>query len=102
MSEGMRVYVRELAARLPRVATDVVLTTIERGGNFSFTEQVEIPYASRRADLVHFPTIFAPLVLPSRYVVTIHDLIHLRFPEFFSRTTAAYYSVFVGRLARNA
>jgi glycosyltransferase involved in cell wall biosynthesis len=102
MSEGMRAYVRELAARLPVVAPDITLYTIERGENFSFTEQVEIPFASRRADLVHFPTIFAPVVLPRAYVVTVHDLIHLRFPQLFSRTTGAYYTLFVRRLARGA
>lgn len=102
MSAGMRTYVRELAARLPRVAPDIKLYTVERGENFSFTEQIEIPFASRRADLVHFPTIFAPVVLPRRYVVTIHDLIHLRFPQLFSRTTGAYYSIFVRRLTRGA
>ncbi|MGH7715831.1 MAG: glycosyltransferase family 4 protein, partial [Vulcanimicrobiaceae bacterium] len=102
MSAGMRAYVRELAARLPLVAPDIDLRTVERGENFSFTEQVEIPFASRNADLVHFPTIFAPVVLPKAYVVTIHDLIHLRYPELFSRTTGAYYTIFVRRLIRGA
>ena len=102
MSAGMCAYVRELAARLPRVAPDVTLYTIGHGENFSFTEQVEIPFASRRAELVHFPTIFAPVLLPRRYVVTVHDLIHLRFPDLFSRATGAYYSLFVRRLVRGA
>jgi glycosyltransferase involved in cell wall biosynthesis len=102
MSAGMRAYVRELATRLPRVAPDITLNTVTRGENFSFAEQVRIPLAAMRADLVHFPTIFAPFVLPRRYVVTIHDLIHLRFPELFGRTTSAYYTLFVRRLARRA
>ena len=102
MSAGMRSYVRELANRLPRVAPDVSLRMISRGENFSLVEQVEIPFASLRCDLVHFPTIFAPAILPRRYVLTIHDLIHLRFPELFGRATFAYYKLFVGRLARRA
>lgn len=102
MSAGMRSYVRELASRLPLVAPDITVRTVERGENFSFTEQVEIPFASRNSDLVHFPTIFAPIVLPRVYVVTIHDLIHLRYPQMFSRTTGAYYSIFVGRLIKGA
>jgi len=102
MSAGMRAYVRELSSRLPSVAPDIRLRTVMRGENFSFVEQVEIPFASRHAQLVHFPTIFAPVLLPRRYVVTVHDLIHLRFPELFGRTTAAYYSVFVRRLLRGA
>lgn len=102
MSAGMRSYVRELASRLPIVAPDITLYTVQRGENFSFVEQVELPFASRRADLVHYPTIFAPVLLPRRYVVTIHDLIHMRFPELFSRATGAYYSLFVRRLAQGA
>jgi glycosyltransferase involved in cell wall biosynthesis len=102
MSAGMRAYVRELAARLPIVAPDIDLRTVERGENFSFTEQVEIPFASRNCDLVHYPTIFAPVILPKVYVVTIHDLIHLRYPELFSRTTGAYYTIFVRRLVNGA
>jgi glycosyltransferase involved in cell wall biosynthesis len=102
MSAGMRAYVRELAARLPVVAPDIELRTVERGENFSFTEQVEIPFASRNCDLVHYPTIFAPVILPKVYVVTIHDLIHLRYPQLFSRTTGAYYTIFVRRLVNGA
>ena len=102
MSAGMRAYVRELTARLPFVAPDIKLHTVAHGENFSFVEQVEIPFASRNCDLVHFPTIFAPVVLPRRYVVTVHDLIHLRYPHLFARTTAAYYSLFVRRLLTGA
>lgn len=102
MSAGMRVYVRELAERLPFVAPDITLRTVMGGDVFSFTEQVELPFASRHADLVHFPTIFAPVVLPRKYVVTVHDLIHMRWPELFSRTTAVYYKLFVGRLLEGA
>ena len=58
--------------------------------------------AALRADLVHFPTIFAPALLPSRYVLTIHDLIHLRYPALFGASTAAFYRLLVGRLARRA
>ena len=102
MSAGMRAYVRELATRLPNVAPDIKLRTVGHGENFSFVEQVEIPFASRHSDVVHFPTIFAPVLLPRCYVVTIHDLIHLRYPELFGRTTAAYYSLFVKRLVYGA
>lgn len=102
MSAGMRAYVRELSRRLPVVAPDIKLRTVMRGENFSFIEQVEIPFASRHAQLVHFPTIFAPVLLPRRYVVTVHDLIHMRFPELFPRATTVYYSVFVRRLLQGA
>jgi glycosyltransferase involved in cell wall biosynthesis len=102
MSAGMRAYVRHLAQRLPQAAPDIRLRIVARGEVFSFVEQVEIPFASRRADVVHFPTIFAPVVLPRRYVVTVHDLIHMRWPQLFSRATAVYYKLFVGRLLQGA
>ncbi|MGH7660506.1 MAG: glycosyltransferase family 4 protein [Vulcanimicrobiaceae bacterium] len=102
MSAGMRIYVRELAERLPLVAPDIQMRTVTGGDVFSFTEQVELPFASRHADVVHFPTIFAPVMLPRRYVVTVHDLIHMRWPELFSRTTAVYYKLFVRRLLKGA
>ena len=102
MSAGMRAYSRELAARVPRVAPDIALTTIESGENFTLGEQLSIPRAARAADLVHFTTIYAPWALPARYVLTIHDLIHLRFPELFGRATSAYYALVVRRLARRA
>jgi glycosyltransferase involved in cell wall biosynthesis len=102
MSAGMRVYVTELAGRIGAAAPDISVRTIARGENFSLTEQVVLPWKARHVDLVHFPTIFAPVLLPRRYVVTIHDLIHLRFPELFGAATAAYYRLFVGRLASRA
>lgn len=102
MSAGMRAYSRELAARIPRVAPDIALTTIQGGENFTLHEQISIPRAARAADLVHFPTIYAPLALPPRYVLTVHDLIHLRFPELFGAGTSAYYALVARRLARRA
>jgi glycosyltransferase involved in cell wall biosynthesis len=42
-----------------------------------------IPLALRRqnVDVVHIPHHEAPVFLPSRLVVTIHDCVHLRFPQ---------------------
>jgi glycosyltransferase involved in cell wall biosynthesis len=106
LSDGMKTYVRELAARLPRVAPEYEYVTFARGGNFGWSEQVALPLAMRRVrlDLVHFMSQYVPLVSPARFVLTIHDLIHLRFPEHFKAKVGPYYATVVrsacGRAAR--
>ena len=104
MSVGTRTYVRELLARLPRVASDVRVASVDLGENFGVDEQVNLPRAisALGARAVHFPTTFAPLIRTRPYVVTIHDLIHLRYPESFGRATALHYALVGGPLARGA
>lgn len=45
--------------------------------HYSFLEQIVIPYHifKEKPDLVHFPHFNVPLICPSKYVVTIHDLL---------------------------
>ncbi|MBI4054138.1 MAG: glycosyltransferase family 4 protein [Candidatus Doudnabacteria bacterium] len=49
---------------------------------YSLAEQIALPFALSRAklDLMHFPNFNVPLAYQGEYVVTIHDLIHHRFP----------------------
>ena len=97
LSAGMATYVRELAARLPRMAPEYAYVRFSEGGNFGWSEQVRLPMAIRRAriDLMHFLSQYVPLALPSRFVITIHDLIHLRFPEYFKAKVRPYYATVV-------
>jgi glycosyltransferase involved in cell wall biosynthesis len=97
MSVGMKAYARELALRLPRVAPDMQFEAFTRGKNFGWDEQVRLPAAIRRArvDLTHFLSLYTPLLPPRPYVVTIHDLIHLRFPEYFKSKVGPYYRTHV-------
>jgi glycosyltransferase involved in cell wall biosynthesis len=83
MSVGMRQYAVELAARIPRVAPELRFTTIGSGDNFDWHEQIAMPLEILRMQprLVHIPSPFAPAFIPAPYVVTIHDLIDLNFPE---------------------
>jgi glycosyltransferase involved in cell wall biosynthesis len=104
MSFGVRTYVSELFDRLPRVAPDVAVVGVGSGENFGPAEQIGLPLAIVRsgAKIAHFPTVFAPLLRPRPYVLTIHDLIHLRYAALFGRATALHYR-FVGiPLARGA
>lgn len=63
---------------------------------FSISEQIVVPYALRRhsIDLLHSPTSTTLPVLAPRLVVTVHDLILRRFPEFLPNPVGrAYYRV---------
>lgn len=97
MSVGMKAYARELVARLPRVAPQFEYVTFHRGLNFSFAEQVLLPLAMRRArpDLSHFLSLYTPALPPRPYLVTIHDLIHLRYPQYFKSKVGPYYRTLV-------
>lgn len=101
---GIGTYVRNLLRHLARIdqtteyvvlcrGTDAQLVT-ELGENFravpeaspgySVREQITIPLALRRerADLFHAPHYVLPPLTRCKSVVTIHDCIHLRFPQY--------------------
>jgi len=104
MSIGMKTYVRELVARLPVVAPDLTYLAFERGANFDFDEQVGLPRRLRAAklDLVHFMSQYVPLAAPRPFVITIHDLIHLRYPQYFKSKVGPYYRSVVKRACARA
>lgn len=70
----------------------------------SFREQWEIPRVLKRlgADLFHTPSFVAPLVTPCRVVMTIHDLIHLVLPQFYTPFHQVYYQFFVRNCIRRS
>lgn len=96
----MKAYVTQLAARLPAVAPEYAYVPFAAGDNFGWGEQVRLPLAIRaaRLDLMHFLSPYVPVVVPVASIVTIHDLIHLRFPQHFKTTVRPYYETVV-RLA---
>ena len=100
MSVGMKTYVRELVERLPRVAPEFSYRTFATGRNFGFDEQVRLPWTMRRSrvDAIHFLSIYTPVTVLAPSIVTVHDLIHLRFPEYFKTKVRPYYQSIV-RLA---
>ena len=104
MSVGMKAYTRELSSALPDAAPDMRFIPFTRGTNFSLREQIGLPLAIRRsrADLTHFLSLYAPVLRPRPYVVTIHDLIHLRFPHQFKRRVRPYYRTVVRSLLHGA
>ena len=56
----------------------------DRSGHYSIAEQISIPLAVRREriDLFHATHYVLPALTPSKTVVTIHDCIHLMFPDY--------------------
>ena len=98
LSVGMQ-NVRSRAGRTPAAASRLEFAFIPfaRGGNFGWAEQVRLPLAIARSrvDLVHFLSQYAPAVVPARFIVTIHDLIHLRFPQYFKSKVGPYYETVV-------
>jgi glycosyltransferase involved in cell wall biosynthesis len=110
---GIGTYVRNLLRYLARIDknTEYVLfcraddcATIEESGEnfravpelarqYSIKEQLRIPLDLRREkiDLFHAPHYVLPALIPCKAVVTIHDCIHLRFPQYLpSRLGYAY------------
>ena len=54
------------------------------------------------ADVLHEPHYTLPMGLKGRSVVTIHDLIHLKMPQFFSQAQRAYARIVIGHAVRHA
>ena len=66
----------------------------DRSGHYSLSEQISIPLGVRRErlDLFHAPHYVLPALIPSKTVVTIHDCIHLMFPEYLRHRLAYAYA----------
>jgi glycosyltransferase involved in cell wall biosynthesis len=81
----------ELIAPRPRLA--------HRAGHA--WEQIALPLAARRAELVYCPANLAPLA-SRRNVVVIHDVAALAHPEWYVRAYVAWQRVVLPRIARRA
>lgn len=92
---------RELLPGLPANFTWIA----EDAPGYSLREQWSIGrhLGRLRPDLFHSPHYVLPLRTPTRVVVTIHDLIHLLFPEFLPNPLAkAYAHLLMRRAVRRA
>jgi len=104
MSVGMKTYAAELTARLPRLAPDLHFSLLRDGENFSAREQIGIPLAvlRMRPRLTHFLSVYAPVLAPGVFAITVHDLIHMRYPAFFKKTVGLYYQTVVRAVCARA
>ena len=110
---GIGTYVRNLIRELARLddTTEYVLLCrqadlkqvsslggnftglVQSSSNYSVAEQISVPASLWRkgATLFHTPHYVLPLLTPCRSIVTIHDCIHLKFPQYLpSRIAYAY------------
>src|SRR5918993_1022525 len=111
---GIGTYIRNLLRQLARIDPDteyVLLTgeadlgiaaplgrnfrtVLEPSPNYSLREQIHVPWVVRRErpDVYHAPHYVLPIAVPSRSVVTIHDCIHLMFPQYLPNRAAYAYA----------
>jgi glycosyltransferase involved in cell wall biosynthesis len=111
---GIGTYIRNLLRQLARIdrETDYVLlspasdldlaaqlgsnfrTVLEPSPNYSLREQVHVPWVLRRErpDVFHAPHYVLPAAVTCRSVVTIHDCIHLMFPQYLPNKMAYAYA----------
>ena len=111
---GIGTYVRNLLRQLARQDTTneyVVLcreqdcdtieefgprfrSVVQNAGPYSIKEQFAVPMDLRReaVDLFHAPHYVLPPLTPCQSVVTIHDCIHLRFPQYLPSTLGHAYA----------
>jgi glycosyltransferase involved in cell wall biosynthesis len=111
---GIGTYIRNLLRQLARIdrETEYVLlsreadlgvaaqlgpnfrSVCEPSPNYSLREQVHVPWVLRRErpDVYHAPHYILPAAVRCRSVVTIHDCIHLMFPQYLPNRAAYAYA----------
>ncbi len=84
---------RDLAANFVPVVDD--------SRSYGLGEHISIPLKlrRRRVELFHSPHYVLPLLCPTRAVVTIHDCIHLLFPQYLPNRGAIHYAELMMRHA---
>src|ERR1044071_1923280 len=67
---------------------------LEPSPNYSIREQIHVPWIllRERPDVFHAPHYVLPPAVPCRSVVTIHDCIHLMFPQYLPNRAAHAYA----------
>jgi glycosyltransferase involved in cell wall biosynthesis len=120
---GIGTYIRNLLRELARLdhTTEFVLlcrpedagmlgafgenfrAVVERAGNYSIAEQFKVPLTLRRegVTLFHAPHYVLPPLVRCRSVVTIHDCIHLMFPQYLPNRAALSYARSFMKMAAN-
>jgi glycosyltransferase involved in cell wall biosynthesis len=128
---GLSRYIYELLLKLPQADSHIKLTAFTGNGLVSpgflagkarnlrlsqsrlptvkapvriAWEQAVLPFAAAgaRLDLLHCPVNVRPLFSPCPVVITIHDLIFLRYPKSFHPAKRAYLAAMTGWSARHA
>jgi glycosyltransferase involved in cell wall biosynthesis len=121
---GIGTYVRNLVRHLARLDRETTYFLFCRSGDeatlrdlaenfipvvdnsaaYRFREHVSIPLQLRRlgADLIHSPHYVIPLLCARHKVVTIHDCIHLLFPQYLPSGALTYAHFMMGAALRRS
>jgi glycosyltransferase involved in cell wall biosynthesis len=111
---GIGTYIRNLLRQLARIDRDTEYVLLcrepdlgiaaqlgpnfrsvrEPSPNYSLREQIHVPWVLRRErpDVYHAPHYVLPVAVRCRSVVTIHDCIHLMFPQYLPNRMAYAYA----------
>jgi glycosyltransferase involved in cell wall biosynthesis len=111
---GIGTYIRNLLRQLARIDRDTEYVLLSREAdlgiaaqlgpnfrsvrepspNYSVREQIHVPWVLRRErpDVYHAPHYILPAAVRCRSVVTIHDCIHLMFPQYLPNKVAYAYA----------
>ncbi|MCS7182773.1 MAG: glycosyltransferase family 4 protein [Thermoanaerobaculum sp.] len=85
---------------LPPLAENAQVVVVEAKG-YSLREQVRVPWAlyALAPRLVHIPHYVIPWAFVGKMVVTVHDLIHVLFPQFLPHPAGYFYATTMIRRA---
>jgi glycosyltransferase involved in cell wall biosynthesis len=114
---GIGTYVRKLLKHLPRIDQESEFLALCRpedeetirasspslrpvavsARDYSVSEHISIPAKLRQlgVDLFHSPHYVLPLFTPCPSIVTVHDVIHLLFPQYLPNRLATHYAKFM-------
>ena len=94
LGKADRVDGKDVPRDAARITGDNVTWEPNPSANYSLRELVSIAWQVRdlRGDVFHAPHYVYPLMLPCPGVVTIHDCIHLRFPQQFPKPGSNLYA----------
>ncbi len=101
---GIGTYIKNLMAH---INYDVVLDESNFPcKNYSIKEQIFFPHSRLRkekVDVLHVPHLNIPIFYRGKLIVTIHDLTHLRYPQFLpSRLHHFYFKFMIGTAVKKA
>jgi hypothetical protein len=115
---GIGTYVRNLVRHLARIDRETTyflfcaksdrntlrdlaenfVPVVDESGGYSLREHYSLPLQLHRlgADLLHSPHYVVPLLCRKASVVTIHDCIHLLFPQYLTKPKVSYAKYMMG------
>ena len=62
---------------------------------YSISEQILLPPKIRKLPIFHSPHYNAPLLYSGKLIVTVHDIIHIKFPEYLASRKAYLYAKYM-------